>query len=184
MKKHNKGFTLIELLVVIAIIGILAAMLLPALNKAREKSRRINCANNLKNIGLAMKTYADENDENYPTSTAAGALLGAAANLHGALLVNGEYLTTAKTYLCPSTSSSASSPTLTGSGTFTSDYFYEPGVVGPAESDYNAETGLARDNASNHDSDKWGNVLFGDGHVKGYKSTTAGQWKDEEAVWN
>ncbi|MBE6381359.1 MAG: DUF1559 domain-containing protein [Lentisphaerae bacterium] len=57
----KKQFTLIELLVVIAIIAILAAMLLPALSAARERARTANCISNLKNIGLALRSYADDN---------------------------------------------------------------------------------------------------------------------------
>ena len=60
---HRTGFTLVELLVVIAVIAILVAMLLPALNSAREKAHEITCRNNLKTLGLAAFGYAADNDD-------------------------------------------------------------------------------------------------------------------------
>lgn len=70
--RSRKGFTLIELLVVIAIIAILAAILFPVFAKAREKARQITCTSNMKQIGLAIMMYVQDNDERYPAGIANG----------------------------------------------------------------------------------------------------------------
>jgi prepilin-type N-terminal cleavage/methylation domain-containing protein/prepilin-type processing-associated H-X9-DG protein len=65
-RERSGGFTLIELLVVIAIIAILASILFPVFARARENARRTSCANNLKQIGIAIMQYNNDNDGRYP----------------------------------------------------------------------------------------------------------------------
>jgi len=184
--KFNKGFTLIELLVVIAIIGILAGILLPVLSRARESARKTQCMSNIKQIGMGLIMYANENSETFPSDTAYG---GASPAMRGLNLLYDTYVSDNKVFNCPSdttvtaaTNAGMSTSTSGGTEAFSQtqcSYGYDRTHTQADDADVALAadrppaTPSATANTANHNG-RGQNVVYVDGHVEFVNSPLAG----------
>ena len=175
MKQKDKGFTLIELLVVIAIIAILAGMLLPALNQAKEKAKQADCTSKLSQIGKAFFQYAMSYDNWYPTKSSTVAWKKDGESLE--LLRTQDLLTDPKGYLCPSKAGvTQAQPNQTVKGHVS--YLWCDGLMGG-----NATLSpVSCDGADNHAST--GRFVRGDGSVGVANGTANNKWYNDNNFKN
>ena len=190
--KFSKGFTLIELLVVIAIIGILAGILLPVLSRARESARKTQCMSNVKQIGMGLIMYANENSEAFPSDSAYSA--GSPA-MRGLNLLFDTYVSDKRVFNCPSDTTVTNANQDTSMGTAASStteafdsnecsYGYDRAH---SQAD-DADVALAADrppsdttlSSDNHNA-RGQNVVYVDGHVEFVNSPLAG-WYDTDGT--
>lgn len=178
--RNKKGFTLIELLVVIAIIAILAGMLLPALNRARESARRVKCLNNIRQISVASHLYAADHREIFPSGNTIA---------NWAVELFPDYTEDYNMFLCPSMNTTASA-TITDASC---DYAFVGGLKesDPADSFMLCDEPVSVTTASgqvvfsetqsNHRADG-GNFGFVDGHVTWISTNGAGATSGQRYV--
>ncbi len=192
--RFSKGFTLIELLVVIAIIGILAGILLPVLSRAREAARKTQCASNVKQIGMGLIMYANENSEQFPSDSA---YEGVRPAMRGLNLLFDTYVSDRKVFNCPSDTTvsnvtqDANMGTAASSATEAFDsnecsYGYDrahtqaddAGVALAADRPPTNPSSTA--SSANHNG-RGQNVVYIDGHVEFVNSPLAG-WYDTDGT--
>jgi prepilin-type N-terminal cleavage/methylation domain-containing protein/prepilin-type processing-associated H-X9-DG protein len=176
------GFTLVELLVVIGIIALLIGILLPALSRARESAKRVNCLTNLRSLGQAMYLYANQSKDRLPNENPAFTAYDPAAINDVLVAFAKNYVGAAGTFHCPSSETPPQQDITSG------DYvpvdsargcyefysvFWQP-EDGPKLSrisraplawDLNGADPAPKNNAAQNHGNKGGNVVYGDGHA-------------------
>lgn len=192
-----RGFTLVELLVVMAIISIMAGMLMPQIGQSMEKMRRVACGNNLRQIGMALRAYVQDNEGRYPFTGSAGD----SANKHFALMfprwINKEAVFTCRSaaprgYRADDVTDPQGSTRTETLKPGENCYAYAFGLGGPNTEDWplacdqladvsvTAQKWAKLGVGSNH-GDEGGNALYMDGHVDFLPAGAQGGWPAKKA---